>query len=216
MVDSTKFLGQLDSLLQEYQHLRARSQYDDLSDLEADAGVLANRLQAAIDRIAQPGSAYLKRADAKRNEPYYVRTLELYAIATALRDDLQEGWLESVAELVHADTFSEYLDMADELLSKKYKDPAAVIAGTSLEVHLRSLCAKHSLPTEVDGASLKADTLNAELKRADVYNQLQLKQVTEWLDLRNRAAHGDYAAYDALQVKHLIEGVRNFILKYPA
>jgi hypothetical protein len=137
-------------------------------------------------------------------------------VAVTLRDDLQAGWTETVVELVHADTYGGYLEMADALLAKAYKDPAAVIVGTSLEVHLRALCVKNNIATVVGANHKKADTMNADLKKAGVYDGLQQKQITAWLDLRNKAAHGNYADYDKEQVGLFVDGVRAFIIKYPA
>ena len=36
-------------------------------------------------------------------------------IAIALRDDIAAGWLTSVIELAHADTYNDYLEMAEGL-----------------------------------------------------------------------------------------------------
>ncbi len=38
--------------------------------------------------------------------------------------------------------------MAEHLLDEGYKDAATVIAGSSLEPHLRQLCQKSGIPTE--------------------------------------------------------------------
>ncbi|WP_234373997.1 hypothetical protein [Streptomyces scabiei] len=118
--------------------------------------------------------------------------------------------------MVHADTYSDYLEMADALLAKGYKDAAAVITGTSLEVHVRALCVKNGVTTAVAGKPKKADTMNADLKKAGVYDGLQQKQITAWMDLRNKAAHGDYDDYDDTQVRLFIDGVQAFLMKYPA
>jgi hypothetical protein len=106
--------------------------------------------------------------------------------------------------------------MAEELLSKNYKDAAAVITGSSLEVHLRALCVRHSIDIQANGKPKKADTMNADLKRAEVYGGFDQKQVTAWLDLRNSAAHGEYTNYDGNDVRHFISGLRVFVSKYPA
>ncbi len=58
--------------------------------------------------------------------------------------------------------------------------------------------------------------MNADLRKTDVYNDLQQKQVTYLTGLRNKAAHGDHEAYDARDVRSLIQSVRDFMLKYPA
>jgi hypothetical protein len=60
------------------------------------------------------------------------------------------------------------------------------------------------------------DAVNAELKAAGVYNGIEQKQVTAWLDLRNRAAHGEYDKYDEGMVKAMVEGVSGFAVRHPA
>ncbi|AWW42315.1 hypothetical protein DN051_06685 [Streptomyces cadmiisoli] len=72
------------------------------------------------------------------------------------------------------------------------------------------------MTTAVAGKPKKAYTMNADLKKAGVYDGLQQKEVTAWMDLRNKAAHGDYADYDRDQVRRLIGGVEAFMRKYPA
>jgi len=64
----------------------------------------------------------------------------------ALRADYVAGNLQSVIEIVHADAFADFLDMADYLLQRGYKDAAAVLAGSVLEEHLRKLAKRMVLP----------------------------------------------------------------------
>ncbi|GAA0473976.1 hypothetical protein GCM10010361_42910 [Streptomyces olivaceiscleroticus] len=128
-------------------------------------------------------------------------------VPLTLRENLKPGWTETVVELVHADTYGDLLEMTNRSLSKSYKDAAAVITGTALEVHVRALCAKNSVTTTVAGKPKKADTMNADLKKAGVYDGLQQKEVTAWMGLRNSAAHGDYDDYDRAQVRCFLDGV---------
>jgi hypothetical protein len=218
MSASDEALVQLNALLAEYDPLVKCARYPDLSDLGSEIRVLANRLQAAIDRLTVPTSTHARAADRQRENKYPASRLEeLIGIATALRDDIAAGWLESVIELAHADTYNDYLEMAEGLLGQLYKDAAAVIAGTSLEVHLRSLAAKHGVSLQAgNGSPKKTDTINADLKRAGVYSGLEHKQVLVWLHLRNSAAHGQYTDYTDTDVRQLIAGVRSFASKYPA
>ena len=218
MTASAEALKQLNTLLAEHAELVKRARYPDLSDLGSEVRVLANRLQAAIDRLTVPTSTHARAAEMQRanQEPTW-RLEELMGIAIALRDDIVAGWLTSVIELVHADTYNDYLEMAEGLHGQGYKDPAAVIAGTSLEVHLRTLASKHGISLQAaNGSPKKADTINADLKAAGVYSGLELKQVTAWLHLRNSAAHGSYSDYADTDVKQLIDGVCSFASKYPA
>ena len=218
MVASDEALAQLNALLGEYDSLAKRAQFPDLSDLKSEIRVLANRLQAAIDRLngANKHPRPSRRPTAGERDPA-TRLAELMGIATALRDDIAAGWLESVIELTRADTYNDYLEMAEGLLSQLYKDAAAVIAGTSLEVHLRSLATKYGVSLQASsGSPKKADTMNADLKAVGVYSGLEHKQVTAWLHLRNSAAHGQYGDYTNTDVRQLIDGVRSFASKYPA
>ncbi|WP_327313334.1 hypothetical protein [Streptomyces sp. NBC_01235] len=181
-----------------------------------DAGVLANRIEAAVTRLSTRESVYreqLKRGRDKLDGP---RLLHNTKVLITLREDLLAGWTETVVELVHADTYSDYLEMADALLAKGYKDAAAVIIGTSLEVHVRALCVKNGVTTAVAGKPKKADTMNADLKKAGVYDGLQQKKVMAWMDLRSKAAHGNYGDYDKEEVRQFIDGVQAFLMKYPA
>jgi len=138
-------------------------------------------------------------------------------ILGAAKGELEGGWLRTTRGLVSAEIFADFLEMADHLLSEHYKDAAAVVAGSSLEEHLRQLAVVAKIPTTVvkgnDTRPKKADSLNAELATAGVYSKLDQKNITAWLGLRNKAAHGDYAAYDEAQVALLVEGVRQFMAR---
>jgi hypothetical protein len=141
-------------------------------------------------------------------------------ILQACRAELAGGWLFTTKGLVSAEVFSDFLDMAGHLLAEGYKNPAAVMVGTVLEEHLRQLCGKNSIPVELnkpDGSKLplKADAMNSELAKANVYNKLDMKNVTAWLDLRNKAAHGKYTDYTADQVDLMLRGVLDFIPRTP-
>jgi hypothetical protein len=140
----------------------------------------------------------------------------LAGVLQALRADFDAGYLRSIEELIHANVFADFLEMADELQTKDFKDPAAVLAGSVLEEHLRKLAVASGVTIEVNGKPKKADTINAELAKAEVYNKLEQKSVTAWLDLRNKAAHGMYGEYNADQVAAVIRDVRGFMVRHAA
>ena len=140
-------------------------------------------------------------------------------ILSAAREELAGDWLTTTKGLVSAEIFSDFLEMAQHLLDEGYKDPAAVMAGSVLEEHLRQLCQKHGIPTEMTKQDRshpkKADALNTELVKKKVYNQLDHKQVTTWLDLRNKAAHGKYQEYTKEHVSQMLQGLSNFMVRIP-
>ena len=142
-------------------------------------------------------------------------------ILSAAREELAGGWLTTTRGLVSAEIFSDFLEMAQHLLDEGYKDPAAVMAGSVLEEHLRQLCQKHGIPTEAtrqgrpQPKNKKADALNADLAKKQVYNRLDQKNVTAWLDLRNKAAHGKYQEYTEDHVSQMLQGLSNFMVRIP-
>jgi hypothetical protein len=180
---------------------------------------LTTSFAAAIERLARPKSAYAVTANRTLTiyRPGVDRALvDVASALCALRDDFAAGYLRTIEELVHADVFADFLEMGGELLAKGYKDPAAVVAGSVLEEHLRKLATRNQITVEIRGKPKKAETLNADLTRAEVYNKLEQKNVTAWLGLRNDAAHGHYDRYDKEQVESLIDNVRAFLGRHPA
>jgi hypothetical protein len=139
------------------------------------------------------------------------------AILEVIRTEISQGWLTNLKTLVTAEVFVDFIEMAEHLLSNGYKDAAAVLGGGVLEEGLRQLSRTHCIDTEieVDGKKVpkKADRLNTDLSKADIYNKLDQKSVVAWLDLRNKAAHGRYGEYEAAQVELMLRGVTEFLAR---
>ena len=125
--------------------------------------------------------------------------------------------LAKLHKLVHADIFTDFLEMADYLFEEGYKDPAAVLAGSTLEEHIRTLCLNNNVEImKGDSRYRTANRLNADLAGTNVYSKLDEKSVTAWLDLRNKAAHGKYDEYSKEQVALMVQSIRDFISRNPA
>ena len=218
-MDLSVLVKQLDVLLESYKAMQLRSEQNDLSDLpKPERQSLVTRSIAAVHRISGPSSTYSEEVDRilKQNPPLHLHTSPIMGIILALREDTASGYIQNLTEIVHADIFSDFLDMARHLLDNGYKDPAAVLAGSTLESHLKNLAIKNSIPTENAGKTKKASQLNVDLTKANVYNKLDEKNVTAWLDLRNKAAHGSYTEYNLDQVKLLVSSIQDFISRIPA
>lgn len=138
-------------------------------------------------------------------------------ILNAVKTELKGGWFNTTRGLLSAEIFSDFIEMADHLLAEGYKDPAAVMIGSVLEKHLRNLCLKFEIDTHIEKngklVPKKASFINAELAKAGVYNKLDEKNVTAWLDLRNKAAHGRYEEYSKEQVELLSSSVSEFMAR---
>lgn len=178
-INST-LLKQLEELEIKFEELRAKSEKSDLSGGTITVDSILEFItgsRAAIARIAGNNSAYMTEFEAARATKLWIgsHAIRIAGIIRQLKQDLDDGYLSTTRELLHAETFADFLEMAAHLLSEGYKDAAAVIAGSSLEVHLRNLAAKHSLSVELNGKPKKADLINTELASASAYSKLDQK-----------------------------------------
>jgi len=211
-------LAQIDAVFKDHDEARRRSKYDDLSDLgNAATSEMITRVAATIDRLAPPNSQYRENAKASLKHlgaDHAANIPVLVGILRALKADYAAGHLQRVEQLIQADLFADFLEMAEHLLDQGYKDPSAVLAGSVLEEQLRKLCVQNAIAITLGDKPKTADAMNADLAAAQVYNKLDQKSVTAWLDLRNKAAHGRYTEYNTEQVRKLLQAIREFSARH--
>lgn len=183
-------------------------------------GEIFNEFRASslsfLSKLFGVNHAYYKEFDKKVTGTHPSYTESGKGILQAVKTEIESGWLFQIKDFISAEIFSNFLEMSEYLLQEKYKDPAAVMIGGVLEEHLRQLCDKNSIVTSSTDSNgklqpKKADLLNAELTKASIYNKLDQKNITAWLDLRNNAAHGRYSEYNQEQVDSMLRGVSEFI-----
>jgi hypothetical protein len=164
-----------------------------------------------IEHIAGQNSSF--RHDFRRVARDYPQSGDL-SRATGVLQAFVNAWdtglLRSRELLISAELFEDALELGEYLLSKEYKDPAAVVVGAVLESALRKMCQLRNIPL---GGRETLEPLNVALAKHDPppYNAPMSKQITAWGSIRNDAAHGRWDQYDAQQVELMLQGVRNFI-----
>lgn len=179
----------------------------------------ANALMlSTLSKYSPPASPYVEQARAvlAKSRPDDARE-QLLGMVRALRFEYANGAMQTVEQLVHADLFADFVQMARYQLDKGFKDPAAVLAAGVFEQHLRALAARHGVSmVRENGDPKRSEAINEELTKAGAYAKGTQKEVTAKLELRNSAAHGDWTKYDERQVALFIEWVSFFVQKYPA
>lgn len=223
---SQAVLPQIKKLIERFLELEGEAKGTDWSYIDiGTASEFVTGGIAAIHRATGQDSAYsteLENAVEKLADPWIqARIPYVGGTLRAVLHAIESGYMVTVQELIHADVFGDFLEMAQYLLDEGYKDPAAVLIGGVLEGGLRKLCVKNSIPTEVEDSRgrprpKKAEAMNTDLTSRGVYSKLDQKTVTAWLDLRNKAAHGDYDKYTAQQVTLMSQGVTDFLTRHPA
>ena len=116
-----QLLAELDDLLGEFAALRKRSQHDDISDLpEAEVMRFVSRAEAAIIRVAGRPSVYAEQSARVFKEGGYTGYIAraLAGILQSLRSDAAAGYLKSQRELLHAEVFADFLEMAQHLANE--------------------------------------------------------------------------------------------------
>lgn len=121
----------------------------------------------------------------------------------------------SIAEIEY-EVSCDYLDEAKALLSAQGVPDsnittAAVLTGIALERQLRRLWAEHNIASAGTNNNKRLGLLIDELKKANVINETKAKQLRAWADIRNHAAHGDHEQFTVTDLRHMIDGVKNFL-----
>lgn len=186
-------------------------------------GRLHKKLRAsALSFVSQyygENHPYYKELHDKGSE-YAPVVLELLGVLEAISDEIENGWYKSVRGIISAELFSDFVEMANHLLEEGYKDAAAVMLGSTLEEHLRQLARNNEVAIELESKGKlipkKADTLNSELAKLEIYSKLDQKNITAWLGLRNDAAHGNYENYTSEQVAFLSQALNDFMARTEA
>lgn len=213
-----KALKKLDSLLAEAEKLRQDLNNDVLDKLFCDAKFLAFRTQILnfIENVFG-GSVYYHKQYLDTSVYYSDFNLTLLIeLLKEIKIDIEEGWLNGFKSQISVELFTNFLNMAEHLLDEGYKDSAAVIIGSVLEENLRQLALRDDiLITRKDPKSdkempLDAASMNTLLAIREVYSMSYHKDITAWLDLKNKAAHGKYSEYDLNAVKSVLSAVRDF------
>jgi hypothetical protein len=151
--------------------------------------------------------------------PSYGRLQDGVSLLRGVRDDLDKGFLDSLACVIEAEIACDYMGQAEHLLeegpSGKFDHvPAAVLAGAVLEKALRTLCDQQQPPIPLKSSKGEFKTLCPlvdELKRAGVFNEAKAKQLRAWAAFRNLAAHGEFDQFKRIDVEAMITGINSFL-----
>jgi hypothetical protein len=155
--------------------------------------------------------------DARQWSPTCVESA--ISILKGIHEDFERGFLDDISAAIEDEIAADYMGHAESLLHEgqtgKYDHvPAAVLAGAVLEQGLRTLCVRQLPPVPIRNQKGEPKTLNPlidDLKKAGVFNELKAKQLRGWADVRNKAAHGEFAEFKKSDVEQMLHGINNFL-----
>lgn len=137
-------------------------------------------------------------------------------VLNGIAEDFDRNLLTTSIAEIEYEVSCDYLDEAKRLLNGQgipdsNITTAAVLTGIALERRLRRLWMDHNAATETGDKNKRLGTLIDELKRANIVNETKAKQLRAWADIRNHAAHGDQDQFTIKDLKHMVDGARDFL-----
>jgi hypothetical protein len=120
-----------------------------------------------------------------------------------------ESSLFEIRQLVQADLFDREIDVARELLKKKFYRAAGAIAGVVLERHLHQVVTDHQLNVTKKHSTISV--LNDLLKEHAVIDVPQWRHISLLGDIRNLCDHSKQSEPKPDQVQDLITGVEKVL-----
>lgn len=221
-----EILAQIDSLQAEFREMQSRAQHDDLSGTgvpREEVEALRIRVRAAVDRVVPPGTTYAREAEiaAERGEKRgawaggILKALYM-PLLDALRVDIEKGYVRRLEEAAREAVYDDFLEMATDILGI-HPAPAAVVAGSVLEEHLRRLADANGITlVNSRGKPRKFEELGHDLVKDGTISESQRKVLAAWYGQRTEAAHGRWENVIADDVPRMIDGIRDFMVRYPS
>lgn len=166
------------------------------------------QVRALLISVVGEDSSYTKALDQVdvHPSPYDVR--EALGCLIAFTEDLEAGHLRKYRDLVVAEVFSDFLEMAEHLLANHYFHPAASLIGAVLEDDLRRRCDVQRITYDRRRDGL--DALSQKLVTAGCMSALTKKRVAVWGRIRNDADHGNFDEFTEPDVVDMLKGVTDF------
>jgi hypothetical protein len=233
----SKYLGRLDDLIAEGEAvpvrevsvparvgLRGETRYKQVKEVAWPGFVeWRTKCQTLLGQVIPLGNVHRETAEKFNLLNADTGSLQFgIAFLKAIRKDLQDGFLDSLASHVESELAADYLAQAERLLedgaTRQFTHvPAAVLSGAVLEKGLRSLCQQLGPPeptTNAAGQPLGMARLIDALKGRGVFNELTAKQLRAWADIRNNAAHGNVTEFTREQADAMVSGIGDFLRRY--
>jgi len=166
-------------------------------DTDSQYAVVGLRAQVLdfLRVAAGPKSAFAQQVEELRPDSDWYQATQLAAIMQSFVSHMERGLggaisLERKAQL---DVVSDLLGQAHQLLEDKATHPAApaVLIGATLEEFLRGWVESCGLPLGNRKPSLQ--NYASVLAEAGLITKQDVKDLIAWADLRNHAAHGEWA-----------------------
>ena len=156
-------------------------------------------------------------ATARSNHIAHRSVAEVAGLLAHHADDINRGYLGSIANAASAATFDDLLDHAEAYLVDQRKEPAGVLAGVVFEDSVRRVYRKVKGQSDKD---IKLEQLINALMSFPVgtptVNGIEGKREKAAADVRTKATHAQWDEYSNDDVESTIKFTREFLERHLA
>lgn len=167
--------------------------------------------QSFLQKVVGEKSTHFKELQNGCGSAYPDNALIEQSVLKAAKEEIDEGLLKSIENLVSADIFTDSFDKAEHFLEQGYKDSAASLIGAVLEDGLRKIAKNNEIRLK---SKENIKSLNEKLASANIYNRLVQRKIEVWNAVRNNADHGDFEEFKGNDVEDMLKGVNGFLAEY--
>lgn len=162
-------------------------------------------------------SSFYKSILNYRTSENEYRRRRTMAILYAFINYIENGLMAdvSIERKAQIDVVSDFLDQANTLLETKNVHPATatVLIGASLEEFLRNWVDDSGL--SIGNQKKGIDSYAKTLKKSNLIDTQDMKDITAWAGLRNHAAHGHWdEVKNKNKISLMLQGVNLFMRKH--
>ena len=123
--------------------------------------------------------------------------------------EIIDSRLSDIEGVLQSELFSNELEMADDMLKKKYNRAAGALAGVTLEVHLSKVCKNHKLSFKKAHPTIS--DFNEELRKNEFIDIPTWRLIQRLGDIRNMSVHSKEREPTNDEVQDLIRGCQKLI-----
>ena len=132
-------------------------------------------------------------------------------ILEAIKEDIDNGYLQSYRQLIEADLLGGLMGQAEYLLKNGYLVAAAAVAGAALQQALEELVKRHHLKLK---NREDLNSLGDKLFQSEILNGIERKQLSLIAGVRNSADHGKTEELTNENVGGMVRDAVNFLAKH--
>ena len=123
--------------------------------------------------------------------------------------DRIDSLLSDIENVLQSDLFDNELDASKDLLKKKFIRASGMLAGVTLEAHLKKVCTNHLIKFRKKNPTVS--DFNEELKKVGVIDVPTWRLIQRLGDIRNLCAHPKEREPKTDEIEDLIRGTEKLI-----